>query len=242
MGRLADRREPRLRRLHGHRVPPAARPVRRRARATLAREYVGGGASWQATDRAARRHPNAPGGTTTTTGASRDARDDAMAAALDQAGADLRAAFGDPVNWTLGPLHRRRSGSRRSEPAGIGPLEWYFNKGPYPLSGHGRRGQQQLFPAGRAYPDPNDPDYKPVGIGGVFEVTNLPSYRLAIDLADPDGARIVQTTGQSGNPFDGHYGDLIDEWRPADRSRCRSRGGGRGRGGAATWSSCRDGR
>ena len=31
-------------------------------------------------------------------------------------------------------------------------------------------------------------------------------------MADPDGARIVQTTGQSGNPFDSHYGDLIDEW------------------------------
>jgi acyl-homoserine lactone acylase PvdQ len=27
-----------------------------------------------------------------------------------------------------------------------------------------------------------------------------------------DGARIVQSTGQSGNPFDSHYGDLIDEW------------------------------
>ena len=33
-----------------------------------------------------------------------------------------------------------------------------------------------------------------------------------IDLSDLDGARIVQTTGQSGNPFDSHYGDLIDDW------------------------------
>ncbi len=31
-------------------------------------------------------------------------------------------------------------------------------------------------------------------------------------MGDLDGARIVQTTGQSGNPFDAHYGDLIDEW------------------------------
>ena len=46
----------------------------------------------------------------------------------------------------------------------------------------------------------------------MFSVTNLPSYRLSIDMADLDGARIVQTTGQSGNPFDRHYGDLIDEW------------------------------
>jgi penicillin amidase len=43
-------------------------------------------------------------------------------------------------------------------------------------------------------------------------VTNLPSYRLLIDMGDPDGARIVTTTGQSGNPFDAHYGDLIEPW------------------------------
>jgi penicillin amidase len=52
----------------------------------------------------------------------------------------------------------------------------------------------------------------PAGLLGIFEITNLPSYRLTIDMSDLDGARIVQTTGQSGNPFDSHYGDLIDEW------------------------------
>jgi len=31
-------------------------------------------------------------------------------------------------------------------------------------------------------------------------------------MTDLDGGRIVQTTGQSGNPFDGHYGDLIEKW------------------------------
>ena len=36
-----------------------------------------------------------------------------------------------------------------------------------------------------------------------------------IDMGDLDGARIVQTTGQSGNPFDSHYGDLITSGRPA---------------------------
>ena len=27
-----------------------------------------------------------------------------------------------------------------------------------------------------------------------------------------DAGQIVQTTGNSGNPFDHHYGDLIDDW------------------------------
>lgn len=31
-------------------------------------------------------------------------------------------------------------------------------------------------------------------------------------MGDLDGARIVITTGQSGNPFDPHYGDLIPLW------------------------------
>jgi acyl-homoserine lactone acylase PvdQ len=68
----------------------------------------------------------------------------------------------------------------------------------------------------RAYADPDEPGVKPLGIGEVFGVTVAPSYRLTIDMSDLDGARIVQTTGQSGNPFDGHYGDLIEAWRTGD--------------------------
>ncbi len=44
-------------------------------------------------------------------------------------------------------------------------------------------------------------------------MTNMPSYRLTIDMSDLDGARIVITTGQAGNPFDRHYNDQIDVWR-----------------------------
>jgi penicillin amidase len=32
-------------------------------------------------------------------------------------------------------------------------------------------------------------------------------------MHDLDGARIVITTGQAGNPFDRHYNDQIDLWR-----------------------------
>jgi penicillin G amidase len=100
--------------------------------------------------------------------------------------------------------------------SGIAPLEWYLDKGPYPAPGAAGAVNNTYYRPSRAYADPNDPTYTPVGIAGVFDVTNLPSYRLAIDLADLDGARIVQTTGQSGNPFDAHYGDLIDDWLRGD--------------------------
>jgi acyl-homoserine lactone acylase PvdQ len=63
-----------------------------------------------------------------------------------------------------------------------------------------------------AYPNPDDPAYEPVGIDRLFRVSNGPSYRLAVDMQDLDGARIVTSTGQSGNPFDRHYGDLVATW------------------------------
>ena len=39
-----------------------------------------------------------------------------------------------------------------------------------------------------------------------------PSYRLVIDMGDPDGATIISTCSRSGLPFDGHYGDFIGPW------------------------------
>ena len=55
--------------------------------------------------------------------------------------------------------------------------------------------------------------FQPLGMDGLFTVTNLPSYRLLIDMSDLDRARIVITTGQSGHPFDRHYTDQIEPWR-----------------------------
>ena len=134
--------------------------------------------------------------------------------AMDAAGADLRAAFGAPDRWSWGRLHTATFREATIGTAsGIGPLEWYFNDGPVAVPGAAGAPNAQYYRLGRAYPDPTDPDVVPVGIDEVFSVTNLPSYRLLIDLSDLDGARIVTTTGQSGNPFDRHYNDQIDHWR-----------------------------
>ena len=181
----------------------------------LAREYVGGGSSWQATI-ALLAKPDSPWWDDTTTADRHETRDDIVAAALDAAGKDLRTAYGDQAKWTWGTLHTATFREATLGSSGIGPLEWYLDKGPYPAPGAAGAINNTYYRPSRAYPDPNDPTYKPVAIDGVFEVTNLPSYRLAIDLGDLDGARIVQTTGQSGNPFDTHYGDLIDEWLHGD--------------------------
>ena len=63
-----------------------------------------------------------------------------------------------------------------------------------------------------AFPDPDDPESVGAGLDTLFDVSNGPSYRLTVDMSESDAARIVITTGNSGNPFDRHYGDLIDDW------------------------------
>jgi len=134
--------------------------------------------------------------------------------ALDQAGADLRATLGDPAGWSWGGLHTVAFQEQTLGTSGIGPLEWLFDKGPYPDGGSVYAVDQQYFDLSAAYPDPYASD--PASSGGtfadVFAVKGGPSYRLVVEPQQFDGATIIDTTGQSGVPLDGHYGDLIDSY------------------------------
>jgi penicillin amidase len=134
--------------------------------------------------------------------------------AMDEAGAELRAALGDPDAWAWGRLHTATfKEATIGTASGIAPLEWYFNEGPVAAPGAAGAVNASYYRLSRAYPDPTDPEFQPLAIDQLFSITNLPSYRLVTDLSDLDGARIVITTGQSGNPFDSHYGDQIEAWR-----------------------------
>ena len=177
----------------------------------LARDYVGSGASWQAMIGLLDQPTSAWWDDRTTTGRTETAPD-IIAAALDAAGADLRGAYGEPKDWAWGRAHQAVFREQSLGESGIAPLEWYFNKGPIAVPGAAGAVNNQYYRPDRTYPDPLDPSFTPVGINRLFEVTTLPSYKLLIDMSDLDGARIVQTTGQSGNPGDSHYGDLIDDW------------------------------
>jgi penicillin amidase len=136
--------------------------------------------------------------------------------ALDGASAELRAVLGAPDAWAWGGLHRATFREDTLGTSGIPPLDWYLNRGPVAVPGAPGAVLQAAYRPGRGYDDPWNDDDRPVGLDRLFEVAILPSYRLTIDMGDLDGARIIQTTGQSGNPFDGHYGDLIDEWVAGD--------------------------
>jgi penicillin amidase len=45
-----------------------------------------------------------------------------------------------------------------------------------------------------------------------FVNTMGPSFRQVVDLADPDAARMILTTGEAGNPLSRHYRDQVAWW------------------------------
>jgi len=177
----------------------------------LARDYVGSAQSWVALENALA-DPASPWWDDTTTPVTETAKQ-VIAEGMDAAGAELRAAFGDPDAWTWGRMHTATFEEATLGSSGIGPLEWYFNAGPLAVDGADGAVDASYYRLKRGYPDPEDPDFTPLGMDGLFTVTNLPSYRLLMDMSDIDGARIVITTGQSGVPFDRHYTDQIEPWR-----------------------------
>jgi len=176
----------------------------------IAKDYGGSTVSWQALI-AVLKDPTSPWWDDVSTPAV-EREKDILAAALDRTGAQLRPEVGSPARWTWGRLHTVNFQEQTLGVSGIGPLEWYFNSGARPVGGVDGAVQNNYYQTWAAYADPSDPSYKPVGLDRVFSVSNGPSYRLTVDMSNPDAARIVTTTGQSGNPFDRHYGDLIDLW------------------------------
>ena len=181
---------------------------------SLAREYVGSTESWQGLI-ALLAKPDDPFWDDISTTDKKETQADILAAALDGAGAALHASLGaGATSWTWGRLHTGTFREVTLGESGIAPLEWYFDKGPYPIAGAAGAVDATYYQFSVGYPDPYDSTVSAAtDLRSLFEMTNLPSYRLDVDMGRLDEARIVITTGQSGNPTDPHYGDMIDDWR-----------------------------
>ena len=137
-----------------------------------------------------------------------EGRDDIAARALDAAGDDLRRSLGEPANWTWGRIHSARFAEETLGNSGIWPLEALFNKGPYPAPGSCTTINKICGWIANTYP----PAGEFAQLQEVFKATSHPSYRLVVDMGALDEATIIQATGQSGLPFDAHYGDFIGRW------------------------------
>ena len=180
---------------------------------TLAPMYVGSDPSRQALRAAVARRGLARSGTTPARRRSRRAPE-RLAAALDDAGAELRGALGDPGRWVWARVHTTTFREQTLGTSGIGILEGLLNAGPYGVPGTSDAVNNGNTSLGAWYPDPDEPGAVPGTLFDAFTMTNHPSYRLTVEMAPDrlDAARIVISTGQGGNPGGRHYIDLIDDW------------------------------
>ncbi|WP_433413642.1 penicillin acylase family protein [Microtetraspora malaysiensis] len=125
-----------------------------------------------------------------------ETRDDILAAAIKDAGADLRERLGDdPDAWRWGDLHTLELTNETFGTSGIGPVEWLFNRGPLHLAG----GKDAVDATGW------DSD-------SGYEVVWVPSMRMVVDLADLDRSRWINLTGASGHAFHSNYDDQAELW------------------------------
>ncbi len=118
---------------------------------------------------------------------------DSLRAALDY----LADRFGaDPAGWRWGRAHRMTFPHPLGEANAL--FGRIFNRS-IEVGGAQETVSQIAF-------DPNDP----------FTAVWAPSWRMVIDMADPDGARWQSFTGQSGHPASPHYDDLQERWLAGD--------------------------
>jgi penicillin amidase len=106
----------------------------------------------------------------------------------------------DPQNWEWGRMHVLDLVVPGLGETGIGPVDWLFNRGPYPAGGGSNIVQANSWQASE----------------DSYSATNVPQYRMIVDFSDLDGSRWVNLTGQSGHPGHPHYDDQIALWQSGE--------------------------
>lgn len=124
-----------------------------------------------------------------------------MTEMLERTAVDARTRLtglqGDnPSRWNWGALHALPLVSGTFGSSGIAPIEWFFNRGPFPTGG----GSSVVNATGW-------------DLGGDFATITVPSMRMIIDLSDFDASQWNQLTGQSGHAFHTNYFDQVESWQ-----------------------------
>ena len=101
----------------------------------------------------------------------------------------------NPAKWNWGSLHALPLVSDTFGSSGVAPIEWLFNRGPYPVGG------------GSSVANATGWD-----IGVSFETITVPSMRMIVDLSDFDSSGWNHLTGTSGHAFHANYVDQTETW------------------------------
>lgn len=103
---------------------------------------------------------------------------------------------GEMETWQWGKLHTATFVSNPLGQSGVGPLEDFVNRGPFPVDG----GSSAVNANGWSWSSP-------------AAVRGHVSMRMIVDLADFERSQAVHSTGQSGHPSHPHYLDMFDLWQ-----------------------------
>ncbi|MDZ4770119.1 MAG: penicillin acylase family protein [Chloroflexota bacterium] len=127
-----------------------------------------------------------------------EARDDILRRALTQGVNELAAAQGaNPADWSWAALHDTQFVSNPLGVSGIDLIESMVNR-----RADGYDGATTAI---------NSQDW--TAPSGSFTITQHPSERLIIDMANFDASLSILPTGQSGHPYSPHYDDMIEPYR-----------------------------
>ncbi|MBS1672503.1 MAG: penicillin acylase family protein [Actinobacteria bacterium] len=123
-------------------------------------------------------------------------REEMLALSAGQAYDELAKAQGaDPTRWHWGELHAITLTHQTLGKSGIAPIEWLFNRGPFPIGGGSSLVDATGWP-----------------LGGSYAATTVPSMRMVVDLSDFDASTWNHLTGASGHAFGPHYTDQTENW------------------------------
>lgn len=127
---------------------------------------------------------------------SMERRDDILKTAFSEAVHELETTLGSASNWKWGALHTATFRNGTFGKSNVALLEKIFNRGPFPVSGGSTMVNATFWHADQS-----------------FDVTDLPSMRMVVDLSNLSNSRSVLTTGESGHAYHPHYYDMTDLWR-----------------------------
>lgn len=128
--------------------------------------------------------------------------DEMLATSADDASARLTVLQGDnPTRWNWGSLHALELRSDTFGSSGIAPIEWLFNRGPFPVGG----GSSVVNATGWV-------------MGQDFSTVTVPSMRMVVDLSDFDASGWNNLTGTSGHTFHANYADQTETWQNVELS------------------------
>ena len=125
-----------------------------------------------------------------------ETREEILKKSLVNAVAELEKTLGNNISkWNWGELHTSTFRNETLDESGVPPIEALFNRGPFRTSGGSSIVNATAWNALEGY-----------------EVTNVPSMRMIVNLSDLNNSVTVHTTGQSGHAYHPHYIDMAQLW------------------------------